>query len=725
MGFPSRRKRNASAVPSTDVPTVSLAQTVPILGRRMVAWSLEVAIFAASIAGPVYWGGRINAQAEDPQANLTIALQVGQHTVAKALGLSPRSLPEKVTPLTNVIWSAVLGLPALLMVAHLYSIARTGRSWPKRWLRVQVLALNGDMPGWRRSLMREVVGKWGGPLAIAYGFWRVSGGFPIVAILGGVSLLALLAENLTGLGNRPRRPWHDWLAGTCVVDQDTGAIIRLSSLWEEDADATSGSNRRDALAWTDHSGGFTSVVLNPIGIGWNAEPLPPSRLGLTLGLLVVLGGLAGVGSYHLLSPGATAPRAANDLYTDLVSTLTNPELDASARRAAVLALGNLPDDRVTPLLVDLIAQTDDPLWLDALQQALVARGSEAFPHLRRLNRSVMADLTMQAAPAPRQTSQLRLQTVNRSLAKLLLLEAGDRPAQLDLSRLHLGHLVSDRSEFRLVLHHQDLAGINWQGTILTRADLRGSQFYHRGDDAHVDTFDDRTTDFSGANLTDANLNGTDLTLSRLVGSGLLRAKLNQATLTSADLSRANLEQASLIQANLEHATLVEARLANADLTAATLSKANLAAARLAHITAAGADLSATLLRGIAAQAADFTDANLSQATLVNADLTEARLPGADLSRADLSYASLRDSDLRDVILRGATLTGTDFAGAMLAEPSTTSTSGFVTAIPHLSTGNRFAGVDFSQALNLDADQLALICTQGGLHPTCESGPPTE
>ncbi|HEY9889564.1 MAG TPA: RDD family protein, partial [Candidatus Obscuribacterales bacterium] len=401
----------------TPLPRVrfAIAASLPTVGRRLLAWGLEVVVLTASIAIPFQLGRQVNDRVAAPQVDLTPPLQWVQTGTARALGLSPRSLPAQVTPLTNVFWSAALGLPLLLVAGHCYSLSRTGHSWPKRCLGLQVLALNGQMPGLRRTLLREAIGKWGAPLLLAYGVWQVSGAFPMVSLLVGFTAIALVGESLTSLGNRPRRAGHDWLAGTCVVDQETGAIIRLSSLWEAEAEA---HGRGRAIA------GPQAVVMPPRS-DWSDPDLTLSKIGVGVGLLLTVGGLIGVGSYWWLERPLT--RFANPdktLYTHLVSTLTDPTLDPAARRAAVLALGNLPDDRVTPLLVDLIAQTDDVLWLDALQQALVTRGPEAFPYLRRLNQSLVADLAMQGEPTLHRTLLIRLQTVNRIVAKLLLLEGG-------------------------------------------------------------------------------------------------------------------------------------------------------------------------------------------------------------------------------------------------------------------------------------------------------------
>ncbi|MGD1859582.1 MAG: pentapeptide repeat-containing protein [Leptolyngbyaceae cyanobacterium] len=692
------------------------AAKVPTLGRRLLAWSLEIALLAGSTVGPFYLGHVVNQRAVNRSAELAPALQEIQQQGAKILGISPRSLPTQVTPLTNLLWTASLGLPFLLTLGHLYTLGRSGRSAPKRWLGLQVLAVNGQMPGVGRALVRELVGKWGSPLILAYGVWQVSGAFPVVSIFVGLAGLALIGESLTGLGSRSRRAWHDWLAGTCVVDQNTGAMIHLSSLWQGEPKMTAGLGQFSDWVQT---AGPRSVIINPDRAGWRATDLTLPKIGVGLGLLITLGGLIGVGGYFLLGRPASFPLSAAEesLYGNLVSTLTNPELDPAARRAAVLALGNLPDERVTPLLVDLIAQTDDSLWLDALQQALIARGPEAFPALRRLNRGLAADLTM-PGPALRQTTITRLETVNRIITKLLLLETGDRSTTLDLSRMNLGAIAEADSNFRLELKNQNLSNINWQGSILAQAQFEGARFYSLGPDTHPDTYDDRTADLSGADLSYANLSGADLTLAQLVNSGLVHTNLTRANLTLADLSGANLEDASLIQAVLSQANLAEARLSKANLTEAQLLSTHLTGARLAEVKAAGARLIGANFQGAVAIAAQFHSADFSQAAMANADLSGANLQNANLRNADLSGVSFRDADLRGAGLQGAVIADTDFAGAILTELPGISEGGFVEAVPNLAPGNQYSGVDFSRGRNLSTEQLSFICAQGGIHSAC-------
>lgn len=720
MGAFSRRQQPPPGDEADDSAHPPKRLVLPTLGRRLLAWSLESAILAASILVPLHLGGKLNQQAVAPSAQLTPTLVFAQTQLAKALGLPARSLPRQVTPLTNFLWSASLGLPLILAMAHLYSLSRNGKSWPKQRLGVQVLTLNGHMPGWRRAVLREGLGKWGLPLAIAYGLWKLSGGFPTTLILGGLGILTLVGESLSGLGNRPRRPWHDYLAGTCVVDQHTGAIIRLSSLWSDAPDRRlSQPPPEDSLTWWEAEGGLVSRVLQPGSLPKSASGPRQGSWGTSLSVLLLLGGLLGGSGYYFFSTADSEDTSTEALYVRLVSTLTDPGISLADKQAAVLALGNLSDQRAPSFLVSLIGQSENPQWQATLQQALIAQGFDSLPALRRLNQSLKADLGNSPALPLRKTLIIQLQQVNQVLVKLMVLEAGDRPRPLNLNHLHLGRVAGPEQDFRLNLAGQDLSGTTWQGTILNQAQFSGAQFYTVGIDQHPDTYDDQTANLSGADLSDADLSGANLSLSQLGGVSLLRADLSQATLRLANLTRANLDQATLIQASLPQAQLVEARLSQAVLIDAQLPLANLEAARLPGVDAAGANFTGANLKDVSAPAATFVAVDFTNALLVAANLSDAQLQRANLRGANLQGASLVDADLRDVFLEGANLAAADLQGALLATPSRRTSQAFVTAIPEQSVQQRFAGADFSRARNLDPEQIAVICAQGGIHPACQ------
>lgn len=100
------------------------------------------------------------------------------------------------------------------------------------------------------------------------------------------------------------------------------------------------------------------------------------------------------------------------------------------------------------------------------------------------------------------------------------------------------------------------------------------------------------------------------------GVDLSFANLSQIDLREADLSRAVFIGANLERANLEFANLYGANLENADLTDACLFYANLRRAKLCNANLKGADL----------RSANLTDAKLTGADLSDADLWAANLP---------------------------------------------------------------------------------------------------
>jgi uncharacterized protein YjbI with pentapeptide repeats len=128
--------------------------------------------------------------------------------------------------------------------------------------------------------------------------------------------------------------------------------------------------------------------------------------------------------------------------------------------------------------------------------------------------------------------------------------------------------------------------------------------------------------FTGAILSDANLDGT-----RLNGALLRGANLAGATLASANLSEANLRNAYLSAARLDRANLRGADLGIANLIGASLVGANLSLA-------------------------DLAGANLSRADLDNADLSGANLTGTNFSLVNLSNTQLTDVVWRLRAMRG-------------------------------------------------------------------------
>ena len=125
----------------------------------------------------------------------------------------------------------------------------------------------------------------------------------------------------------------------------------------------------------------------------------------------------------------------------------------------------------------------------------------------------------------------------------------------------------------------------------------------------------------------ANFSGQDLSGAQLTGANLTNADLSGSLLTSADLTGASLYCANLRGASLNCCDLISADLRRANFRGAYLRRAN--------------------LRG----------ADLDSAELSDADLTGARLAGANLNHAYLSGATLTDANLTNADLTGADLLG--------------------------------------------------------------------
>ena len=130
-------------------------------------------------------------------------------------------------------------------------------------------------------------------------------------------------------------------------------------------------------------------------------------------------------------------------------------------------------------------------------------------------------------------------------------------------------------------------------------------------------------DFSGANLTKANLVRANLTNANLIRVNLTGAGLTLANLTRANLWNANLRVAYLKDANFTRAVLKDVNLTNTNLENANLTMVNL------------------------------FKANLICAYLHNANLTGADLLGADLIGANLWNVNLKDTNLKGTWLKGA------------------------------------------------------------------------
>ncbi|MDX2098220.1 MAG: pentapeptide repeat-containing protein, partial [Leptolyngbyaceae cyanobacterium bins.59] len=622
--------------------------------------------------------------------------------------------------------------PLLVSGFYLYELAIKGRSAPKRWFGVRVVTPSGAPPGLVRAVIREGVGRWGIPLGVAYAIWHFTGAFPDLGILAALSGVFLLGEATTIALDGRRRTLHDRLSGTFVIDSSYSRWNPQNGFhpathevyWDQSGEWQSSPQ------WTDEDDLIAAIVLTP-------EVRYPRRSlwlwvrqhpGLTL-LIVSLSSIAMVlGTFvgtQVYIQGQANQREFkqqdNEVFLALVSKLApNATSKGDDRQGAILALGTVRDPRAIPLLVDLLGQVETATLIETTQQALVNKGPEALPYLRRMNQALRNDLDSLRRGTNQQEqaiAALRLRATQRAIAKILTIYSG-QIHDADLSRIDLGQSLSGPAQFTLILDQADLSGLHFRSTNLIGASLKGARFYGPGEDQYWGTYDDWMANLSGADLKAANLTGAFLSNISMNRVSLIRAVLNRADMSRSRLSGANFSSAKLIRANLRQAILEGAILTGADLANANLTQTNLRNARLVRVSALGAQLRSAELTGSDWRGADLSGADLGQANLQRADLSSSRLVGANLSGTQLQNANLRGADLSLTDLRGAELKGADFLGATFVPLTINSPDQFIKRPPTPNQTVYLQGVNFTQAKNLNSEQLNFICKQGGQHPRC-------
>jgi len=145
-------------------------------------------------------------------------------------------------------------------------------------------------------------------------------------------------------------------------------------------------------------------------------------------------------------------------------------------------------------------------------------------------------------------------------------------------------------------------------------------------------------------------------------------------------------------------------------------------ARFIEAKAPGANFQGGDLRQTSFKNADVSAINFSGANLQAADFTSAKLTGSNFKNARLQDANFKSANLSLVNFQGAKLDGTNFKGAIFVASELNKADQFIAKSEETSQSNRMKKVDFSNAINLDSNQIKYICSQGGIHPDC---PPAE
>ncbi|MDF5737804.1 MULTISPECIES: pentapeptide repeat-containing protein [unclassified Nostoc] len=691
------------------------AKSLLLASRRFAAWAAEITLVVTSGLIPFGIGVYANSRSDLNRVPLNPVLVVTQRAIARPLALPVSyGIPNVAWP-TNILWTIALLAPVTLSWWQLYLLAKTGSTIPKRWLKLRVVNEEGTAPGLAAVVIREGVGRWTVPISIAYLLWRYSFAFPNLGLFTFLSLLMIVGEGIGLPSRQGRRALHDQLAGTYTID----------GLLASNKQVQSADGNHEAEEWQEANEELVVSQTNQSPNLWRRIQQNPNLtlfgVGLT-SMTAVLATLIGTQVYIQIQQSQRTTKQINSQqFLELVKQASpNSGATNEQRQSAILAMGSLDDPQSIKFLADLLVNETNPSLLDTVQQALTTVGPKAIPELKNKNQFLVGELESVGSTTTqeRELRQGRLQRNQTTINKILSVYSGKIDG-VDLSRSQLGQSGTPGSSFfSLVLDNVDLSGVKLKSANLNQASLKGSRFRGVGEDGRWDTYDDAIADLSQAQLQQANL--TDANLSRVLmnRTDLSRATLNRANLSNARLFDAKLNSTQLVGADLRNAVLERASLTGADLGDANLNEANLYAARLGRVSAIGTQLSFANLTNTDWQGADLSGAYLDRANLSNANLGATRLAGAVLRSAQMENVNLQNADLSQADLRGANVAGADFKGAILAPSKQDPADQFVQTPDLGSVSAVVQGVDFSQAKNLDAKQLAYICTQGGIHPRC-------
>ncbi|MCF4969432.1 pentapeptide repeat-containing protein [Nostoc sp. CMAA1605] len=721
MATPIVKKNNTNQSNGTK----NTAKTNSLVTRRLAAWAVEMTLLLASGLVPFGLGVYANSRSDLNRVPLNPVLVVTERAIARPLALPASYGIRNVAWPTNILWSIALIAPTVLSWWQLYLLAKTGSTLPKRWFGVRVVNEEGTPPGLAAVFVREGIGRLTVPMSIAYILWRYSFAFPNLGLFTSLAVLMILGEGLALPSRRGRKALHDWLAGTYVIDAHRPTVVADAATSGRSLPAAGSSTNvpegneasaTAAMAITPDNSNLVSL--------WRRMQQNPNLtlFGVALtSMTAVLATLIGTQVYLQSQQSHRESQKINSQqFLALVKQLS-PDSGAtiSERQSLILAMGSLNDQQSIQFLTDMMVNETNPILIDTIQQALTSIGIPTITELHNKNQFLAGELqSVNSASPEREIRQKRLQVNQQTINKILSVYSG-KAQNLDLSRVQLGQSGTPGSSFfSLVLDNTDLSGINFKSANLNQANFKGSRFRSPGEDGRLDTYDDVVSDLTQAQMQQANFTDANLSRVLMIGSDLSRATLNRANLANARLVGANLSSSQLVGADLRGAVLENASLTGADLGDAKFKDANLYGARLGRVIAIGTQLSFANLTKTDWQASDLSGADLERANLTNANLRATRLTGAILRSAQLENANLQNADLSLVDLRGANVAGADFQGAILTPNRQDPSDQFVQTPDVGSVSAVVKGVDFSQAKNLDARQIAYICTQGGLHPRC-------
>lgn len=175
--------------------------------------------------------------------------------------------------------------------------------------------------------------------------------------------------------------------------------------------------------------------------------------------------------------------------------------------------------------------------------------------------------------------------------------------------------------------------------------------------------------FAGADVRDAQMQGSDLR-----GADLEGANFYGAHLQGARLDNANLKGANFWGANLSHASCKGTIAKSADLRWADLQQTNWHGADLTEANLASSQLGRADFCHAVMQWADLTGAFLQSARLDSTDMFRATLKKSNLEKTDLQQANLTLANMSDAMLMETNLTGANLSQVIV------SSEGWITSL---------------------------------------------
>ncbi|AFZ60111.1 pentapeptide repeat-containing protein [Anabaena cylindrica FACHB-243] len=682
--------------------------SLPLGTRRLAAWAVEITLVVASGLVPFGLGVYANSRSDLNRVPLNPVLVLTERAIARPLALPVSYGIRNVASPTNFLWTVALLAPITLSWWQLYLLGKTGSTIPKRWFGVRVVSDEGTAPGLGAVVVREGLGRWTAPVSIAYLLWRYSFTFPNLGLFTFLAVLMVLGEGMGWPSQKRRRAFHDQLAGTYTVDA-TDSKKRVKPPVDNTSEQPQPENQHD-LNTSSHQSTSTNAIRR-------SPNLILFLVGIT-SMIAVLSTLVGTQIYIQSQESLRKTQQINSQkFLELVKQLSpDSGVTNEERQRAILILGGINDTQSIKFLVDLLVEETDPKTIDTIQQALANIGPSAMPELKRMNQFLASE--MESVATFREIRQKQLNLNQQAINKILTVYSG-KINGMDLSSTKLGSKNFEaNSLFNLELDNTDLSGVIFKSANLNQASLKGTRFRSVGEDGRWDTYDDVTADLSNTHFQQADLSNANLSRVLMNRSDFSRATLNKANLSNSRLVSANLSSAQLIGSDLQKTILEDATLTGADISDAKLMEANLYAAHLGRVSAIGTQLSYADLTNTDWQGADLSEAYLDNANLTNANLSAARLSGAVLRSTNMTNANLRNADLSRADLRGANLKEADFQGTILFTAKQDTTDQFVQTSDLGSQAAVVQEVDFTEVKNLDAKQLAFICTKGGIHPRC-------